>query len=114
MHGSHDDRRFDVVVANGKPYLAAHGISFEVQIQENVQKLLSYMVLDVKNYQPNLPIVIVVLPPKKENDNFQEIQKNYQQATSTYSELGAQVLEENEVEDWVLEELKNVEILHTL
>ena len=112
LHGSHDDHKFDAVVANGQPYLAAQGISFEVQIPETVQKLLSYMVLDVKNYQPNLPIVIVVLPPKKEISNYREIQKLYEKATSTYSELGAQVLEENEVETWVSENLKNVEILH--
>lgn len=114
LHGSHDEHKFDAVVANGKPYLAAHGISFEVQIQDNLQKLLSYMILDVKNKQPKLPIVIVALPPKKEISNYQETQKIYEQATSTYSELGAQVIEENEVESWVSENLKDVEILHSL
>lgn len=106
LHGNHADHKFDAVVANGRPCMAAHGISFEVKIPENLQNSLSWMIADVKQYQPDIPIAIVALQPNKDADNYQELQQTYQQATSTFSELGAKVLAEDEVESWVLERLE--------
>ncbi|MCC3411702.1 MULTISPECIES: DUF3037 domain-containing protein [unclassified Microcoleus] len=112
VQGSRDSHKFDAVVANGQPYLAAHGVSFEVKIPEHLQKSLFWMITDVKQCQPNFPIAIMALPPKKDADNYQESQQNYQQATSTYSELGAKVLQEEDVESWVIERLEKGNLLH--
>lgn len=111
VQGSHDKHKFDAVVANGRPYLAAHGISFEVKVPEHLQNSLSWMITDVRQYQPNFPIAIMALPPKKDFNNYQELQQTYRQATSTFSELGAKVLAEDEVENWLLERLDKAYLL---
>lgn len=113
LRGNHDDHKVDVFIANGQPYLAAHGISFE-EIQENVQRSLCYMILDVKASNPNLAIAIVTLPPIKDVDNYQELEKNYRQTTSIYEELGANVLQEDEVENWTFRMLENANILQAV
>ena len=111
VQGSHAEHKFDGVVTNGRPYLAAHGISFEVKIPEHLQNSLSWMIADVKQCQPDFPIAIVALEPKKDVDNYQELQQTYRQATSTYSELGAKVLAEDDVEIWVLGRLEKAYLL---
>ncbi len=111
VQGIREKHKFDAVVANGQPYFGAHGISFEVKIPEHLQNSLSWMISDVKQFQPDFPIAIVALQPKKDVDNYQKLQQTYQQATSTYSELGAKVLAEDDVENWVLERLEKAELL---
>ncbi|MCU0544083.1 MAG: DUF3037 domain-containing protein [Oscillatoriaceae cyanobacterium Prado104] len=98
VSGSYDKHKFDAVVANGRSYFAAHGVSFEVKITENLQKSLFWMITDVKQCQPDFPIVIVALPPRSDSENYQEYQQNYQQATLNYSKMGAKVLQEDNVE----------------
>lgn len=107
----HVESKFDAVVANGRPYLAAHGVSFEVKVLEQMQSSWFWMINNVKEWQPDFPIAIVALQPKKDFDNYQELQQTYRQATSTFSELGAKVLTEDDVEDWVLEKLEKAELL---
>ncbi len=111
VQGSREKHKFDAVVANGRPYLAAQGISLEVKISELLQNSLSWMITDVKECQPDFPIAIVALQPKKDIDNYQELQQTYQQATSIFSELGAKVLAEDEVESWLLERLEKAYLL---
>jgi len=114
LRGSHDDHKVDVFIANGQPYLAAHGISFEVQIQENVHSSLCYMIVDIKASKPDLPIAIVTLPPIKDVDNYQEFEKKYRESTSIYEEHGAKVLQEHEVENWTFKMLENANVLQTV
>jgi hypothetical protein len=100
VKGSHKEHKFDAVVANGKPYFAAHGISFEVHIPESLQDSISWMISDVKKSDPKLPIGIVALPPKQEWPDYEKLNKMYQTTISTYRSLGAEVLEENQVQPW--------------
>lgn len=100
VRGSHKKHKFDAVVANGQPYFAAHGISFEVQIPESLQDSLSWMIADVKESNPKLPIGIVALPPKQEWQDYEKLNKLYKTTISTYRSLGAEVLQENEVQPW--------------
>jgi hypothetical protein len=44
LKGSHKEHQFDVAVANGRPYLAAHGISFEVHTPESIQDAIAWMI----------------------------------------------------------------------
>jgi len=100
VKGSHKEHTFDAVVANGQPYLVAHGISFEVHPPETLQDSISWMILDVKESDTKLPIGIVALPPKEEWQDYEKLNKVYQTTISTYRELGAEVLQENEVQPW--------------
>ena len=58
------------------------------------------MISDVKESNPKLPIGIVALPPKQEWQNYEKLNKVYQTTISTYRSLGAEVLQENEVQPW--------------
>ncbi|AFZ24814.1 hypothetical protein Cylst_2608 [Cylindrospermum stagnale PCC 7417] len=69
-----------------------------------------WRILDVKNNQPNFPLAIVVLPPKVEQDNYQQIEKAYQKNIATYQEKGADIVKENEVESWVSKQIINVHL----
>ena len=100
VKGSHKEHKFDAVVANGQPYFAAHGISFEVHIPESLQDSISWMISDVKESDPKLPIGIVALPPKQEWQDYEKLNKLYKTTISTYRSLGAEVLQENEVQPW--------------
>ena len=100
VKGSHKEHKFDAVVANGQPYFAAHGISFEVHLPESLQNSISWMISDVKESDPKLPIGIVALPPKQEWQGYEKLNKVYQTTISTYRSLGAEVLQENEVQPW--------------
>jgi Protein of unknown function (DUF3037) len=111
VSGSYDRHKFDAVVTNDRSYFAAHGVSFEVKITENLQKSLFWMIADVKKCQPDFPIVIVALPPKIDTENYQEYQQNYCQATSNYLKLGAKVLQEDDVESWVSEKLEECGVI---
>ncbi|MDB9511888.1 DUF3037 domain-containing protein [Kamptonema animale CS-326] len=100
VRGSHKEHKFDVVMANGQPYFAAHGISFEVQSPESIKDSISWMISDVKESNYKLPIGIVALPPKQESPDYKKLNEMYQKTTSTYRSLGAEVLQEDEVQPW--------------
>ena len=100
VKGSHKEHKFDAVVANGQPYFVAHGISFDVHIPESLQDSISWMILDVKESDTKLPIGIVALRPKQEWQDYEKLNKVYQTTISTYRSLGAEVLQENEVQSW--------------
>jgi Protein of unknown function (DUF3037). len=100
VKGSHKEHKFDAVVANGQPYFAAHGISFEVHPPESLQDSISWMISDVKESDPKLPIGIVALSPKQEWPDYEKLNEMYQTTISTYKSLGAEVLQENQVQPW--------------
>ncbi|MBD2567468.1 DUF3037 domain-containing protein [Anabaena lutea] len=108
--GKHTNNKFDVVVANGKPYFAAHGISFEVDVPDSLKGEVCWRISDVKNSKPNFPIAIFVLPPKVEQHNYQQIQKAYQKNIATYQELGADILQENDVKPWVNKQIEGLSL----
>lgn len=45
---------------------------------------------------------ILVLPPKLEHHHYQQIEHTYSKTIKTYKELGADIVQENEIESWVL------------
>ncbi|MDJ0621100.1 MAG: DUF3037 domain-containing protein [Calothrix sp. MO_192.B10] len=106
--GSSTSNKFDVVVANGKPYFAAHGISFEVDIPDTLKDAVMWRISDVKSLQPNFPLAIFVLPPKLEQDHYQQIKSTYQKTINTYQEMGADIVQEYEVEPWLLSQIKSL------
>jgi hypothetical protein len=47
LSGYRTKHKFDVVVANGQPYFAAQGISFEVRVKEDIQNSIAWKIADV-------------------------------------------------------------------
>jgi hypothetical protein len=107
LKGSRLEHKFDVTVANGRPFFVAHGISFEVQTPEQTVGDLAFKIIDVKESKPNLPLAVVVLPPTQGTSDRGRLERVYQQTIATYKDLGANVLKEDQVEPWVSECLAN-------
>lgn len=97
VRGSHN---FDVLVANGRPYLAAHGVSFEIRTHKETLDALSWWIEDVKRLDGNFPLAVVTLPPKSEFDDYTQLFEAYENTRETYTNLGATVLKEEEVPAW--------------
>jgi hypothetical protein len=110
LRGSRGEHEFDVVVANGSPFLAAHGISFEVQVQKNLLDSLYWRIGDVKAYTPDFPLAIVSLPPKPDFDAYSRLEQTYRETTKIFTELGAKVLDEKNAENWFSQTLRYTNI----
>jgi hypothetical protein len=100
LQGGRKEHKFDITVANGKPFLAAHGISFEIQTSDTLIDSLAFMIIDVKESNKEFPLGIVALPPTSKSPDYRRLNHVYQKTTKTYEDLGAEVLREDEVEDW--------------
>jgi len=105
LSGYRTKHKFDVVVANEKPYFAAQGISFEVQVKETLRDSIYWKNPDVKKCHPDFPLAIVTLPPNPNNSAYKRLEKNYNDITSMYSDLGADILTEDNIEPWVKDHL---------
>jgi hypothetical protein len=100
------NNKFDVVIGNGKPYFAAHSISFEVQTTDMLTEAISWRILNVKKHQSDLPLGIFVLPPKEEQDHYRQIEKTYEKTIQDYKTIGAEIVEENQLEKWLSEQIE--------
>lgn len=107
LAGKHEGHKLDAVVANGKPYLAVHGLSFEVHSPKSVLDALSWAIVDIKNSYQGLPFGVLLLPPKRE---LRELTKAYETAIEKYEDLGAIVLKENDLEDWTNQTLAQLNV----
>ncbi len=107
LAGKHEGHKLDAVVANGKPYLAVHGLSFEVHSPKSVLDALSWAIVDVKNSYQGLPFGVLLLPPKRE---LRELTKAYETAIEKYEDLGAILLKENDLEDWTNQTLAQLNL----
>jgi len=56
---------------------------------------------DVKKCHPDFPLAIVTLPPNPNNSAYKRLEKNYNDIRSMYSDLGADILTEDNIEPWV-------------
>jgi Protein of unknown function (DUF3037) len=110
LPGQQKEHKFDVTVANGKPLLSAHGISFEVQTPEMVIDSLAFMISDLKKSQPDFPLAIVALPPKDDSSEYRRLQKIYTKTMHVYHHFGATVLEEEQISDWTSDHLKKLHV----
>jgi hypothetical protein len=100
LAGKHEDHKLDAVVANGRPYLAVHGLSFEVHPPKNVLIALTWAIIDVKNSLGDLPFGVLTLLPKPESKDFSELMSSYDHAVAKYIDWGAVILQEDELERW--------------
>lgn len=56
----------------------------------------------------NKVLFILVLPPKLEHSNYQQIEYTYNKTIKTYRDLGADIVQENDVELWVLQHISKI------
>lgn len=110
LEGVYKPHKFDAAVANGKPFFAAHGISFEVKTTETVMDSLAWMIVDVKKQLPDVPLAVIALPPKNDTADLRRWMNLYKETTHTYKALGAQVLEERQVDPWISQQLEAIEV----
>jgi hypothetical protein len=96
LKGSLDEHQFDVAATNGKPFFAAHGISFEVPPSRELRKEIdatAWAVDDVRKEHPNLPLALVALPPRTQSKLFASAQR-------VFNGLRVDVLVGGEVSEW--------------
>lgn len=100
VEGRLDEHRFDVSVQNGRPHLAAHGLSFEGPHTKDLEKEVdatAWSIDDVKAANPGLELAVVVFPPKSAKS------KSFLRAVRVFEGLNADVIEESDAESWAHE-----------
>lgn len=113
LSGQKGKHEFDVVVANGTPHLAAHGISFEVQVNQLLIDSVYWRVGDIKEQMPDFPIAVIALPPKHEfldRQDRKRLENLYQKSTEILRGMNTEVLDESEVEPWAKKTLRNTSL----
>lgn len=113
LSGQKGKHEFDVVVANGTPHLAAHGISFEVQVNQLLIDSVYWRVGDIKEQMPDFPIAVIALPPKHEfldRQDRKRLENLYQKSTEILRGMNTEVLDESQVEPWAKKTLRNTSL----
>lgn len=105
LQGELYKNEFDVAVANGKTFLALQAISFEVNTNDLLISSTSWRIADVRKIQPNVPIGVVMLPPIEESTRFEQSNKTYKDCQLMYESLGAETIQENDIESWTNDRL---------
>ena len=98
LRGELTDNKFDAVVQNGTPVLAAHGISFQKnhetpQIANSVNAI-SFMLSDVRHRYAEMPLALVAIPPRF------DVSGEYERAQEICAGLRVDVIAPTAVEDW--------------
>lgn len=103
LEGAMQGHTFDAVVANGAPYFAAHGVSFELPEARRLRTYvdaLAWAITDVRAVDRTLPLAIVALPPKEDVEEHGRLVDLYHHTVKVYTGLGAEVLTERDIERW--------------
>ncbi|MGK7930388.1 MAG: DUF3037 domain-containing protein [Microcystaceae cyanobacterium] len=104
--GQHGEYELDIAVVNSHPYLAAQGLSFEVHPPESVLNDLSWKIEEINKKNPDFPLAVMVLPPNETvNSDYKMLEKIYRERTNIYIQQGAEVLTENNFDQWILQHL---------
>jgi len=104
IRGKFDEHQFDVVVANGRPFFAAQGLSFERSFSRAIQKdvdATAWAIDDVRKIQRTLPVAVLALPPADSS-------KYFDRARKTFQGLKAEMVLEDRMDAWVKRALKTV------
>jgi len=104
IRGKFDEHQFDVVVANGRPFFAAQGLSFEKSFSRAVQKdvdATAWAIDDIRKIQLALPVAVLALPPRDSS-------KHFDRARKTFQGLKAEMVSEAQMDTWVKRALKSV------
>lgn len=97
IDGTLDKHEFDLSVANGHPFFAVQGLSFETT-EENDRLVkdvhaTAFSIEDVRKHITNFPVGVVVLVPT-------DAPPLYQRAVHTFQAVGAEVVTEDQIDQW--------------
>lgn len=94
--GALTTHEFDVGIANGTPLLAIEALSFEGTGHHMKREVdaTAWSLDDVGKTLPRLDLAVVALPPKTARST------TYDEARKVFEGLHAEVVEEDEVDDW--------------
>ncbi len=98
VQGKVDTHTFDVVLTNGKPFLAAQGLSFEVLESRTLLREVeatAWVIDDVRHSHPRLPLAVLALPPRKKT--HEDI---FDRARRIFADLRASVVMEDQADAW--------------
>lgn len=104
--GRRESHQFDATVINERPYFGVHGVSFEIHPPKTTTEAVSWMISDVRDRTEDVPLAVLVLPPKPGSFDYKDLLTLYTRKTELYQELGATVLEELELEPWAEKQLE--------
>jgi hypothetical protein len=97
LKGELTENKFDAVVQNGTPVLAAHGISFQGPSEghaTNAVNAISFMLSDVRHRYAEMPLALVAIPPRF------DVSGEYERAQEICAKLHVDVVDPNLVEEW--------------
>ncbi|MCA1789089.1 MAG: DUF3037 domain-containing protein [Thioalkalivibrio sp.] len=97
LKGELTENKFDAVVQNGTPILAAHGISFQGQSDghaTNAVNAISFMLSDVRHLYAQMPLALVAIPPRS------DLSGEYQRAQAICKQINVAVVAPDMVEEW--------------
>lgn len=97
LQGVLTSSRFDAVVGNGVPVLAAHGASFQSQnhrLLEAEVNSISFGLTDVRRRYAEMPLALAVIPPRV------DVSGEYARALEICAGLGVDVVGVEGVESW--------------
>jgi hypothetical protein len=107
IQGKVDEHQFDVVVANGRPFLAAQGLSFEKSFTRTVQKdvdATAWAIDDVRKTHKHLPVAILALTPGAACPPAERARK-------IFRALNADMISEKQMDGWVKKRIKSLPAL---
>ncbi len=107
IEGKFDQHEFDVVVTNGRPFLAAQALSFELRDRNRLETdidAIAWSIDDVRKRNPRLPLAVVVLPPKSRGEG----QVVFERAKNIFEGLHADVETETEIDRWAKRVVKRI------
>ncbi len=96
LEGNLDKHDFDLVIANGSPYLGAYALSFQVPDTVGLRREIdaaAFALEDVRKADRRLPLAVVAVPSKKTNDA-------YDRAKRIFRSVGAQFIEHEKFENF--------------
>jgi hypothetical protein len=103
IQGKIDEHQFDVVVANGRPFFAAQGLSFEKSFTRTTQKdvdATAWAIDDVKKAHRQLPVAVLALAPKR----YAPVER----ARKIFEALEADMISESQMDRWVKQTIKTL------
>jgi Protein of unknown function (DUF3037) len=102
IRGKIDEHLFDVVVANGRPFLAAQGLSFEKTFTRAVQKdvdATAWAIDDVRKAHRHLPMAILALSPEGPCPPVERARK-------IFRALDADMISEQQIDRWAKQKIR--------
>jgi hypothetical protein len=110
IKGKIDEHLFDVVVANGRLFFAAQGLSFEKSFTRTIQKdvdATAWAIDDVRKAHRHLPMAVLALAPAEPNAPVEKARK-------IFRSLEADMISENQMDRWVKQRIKTLPSIPSL